>query len=293
MKKILFTAFIFVSLLTVGSASTSHAESVRIQPLQNQTVLKKAEKKKGFVDITNPGNENADVRLYVNGFKQVDNQGRLSFFASEELSKGIALDFDNVIIGPRQTLRLYYVIDAAKLPTGDVFASIFADTATGQGGIARTAIRVGSLMMITNQTPGSRDAEISQLDIPFFQIGDGVKGSVSVKNPALERSATGYFPDMRVEVHPFGGMRDFRGPLIFAGNTRSLNFNLPSNQFGIYAVTVRANNATKTVYVFMMTGWWRIAAPILLIAAIFMVGAVWHLLHRRRHARHSHRRSRP
>src|SRR5690606_14096564 len=152
---------------------------------------------------------------------QIDDSGNLTFFKSEQLEKGILLDYDSMEMSERQTLRLYFVVDGTKLPTGDVFGVIFAETVPlGQTG-AQTSVRVGSLVMLTNQTPGSRTAEITKSRINFLQVGESFGGEVTVKNPASPGETTGFFPEMKVEVTPIGGSSSFEGPLIFAGRSRT------------------------------------------------------------------------
>lgn len=291
MKQFIWLAVLAVGITVFAGAPTANAETVRIQPLQLQTSLKKGEKKKSFVDITNPTFQEVELRLYVNGFKQVNDKGSLTFFDSEQLAAGIKLDFESVKLGARQTLRLYFLVDGTKLPTGDIFAAIFAQSVPVQRAGTNTAVRVGSLLMLTNQTPGSRKAEITRLDVPFLQIGDSLRGVMAVKNPAPEGKVTGFFPAMKVEVRPWGGARSFKGPLIFAGKTRTFSFTMPSNQFGIYAVTVHANQATKTTYVFLITGWWRIIAPLILILLIGAAALLWKWQHRRQRVHFRRRRS--
>jgi hypothetical protein len=260
---------LFAGFLLFFGAPSVHAESIRIAPLQYQMELKKGEKKKGFVDVTNASGESVDLRFYVDGFKQVDTKGNLTFFDDEQVSKGLLLDYNAVTLDPHQTLRLFYVADGTKLPTGDVFGVIFAETKpTNQPGTS-TSVRVGTLMMITNQTPGPRIAELTQVNVPFVQIGDSVSGQMTIKNPAPVGKATGFFPDIGVEVQPWGGQVESKGPLIFAGNERTADFSLPSNQFGFYRLKVYANNAEVYRIVFLITGWWRVIVP---LAAVVLAG---------------------
>lgn len=264
MRKLLLLSLVGIGVFFVfWSADTAGAESLRIQPLSYQTELKKGEKKKGFVDITNPSNETLTVSLYANGFSQVNDKGELTFFDSEQIKSGLLLDYETATIGPRQTLRLYFVADGTKLPEGDVFGVIFAETQSEQRPGTNTTIRVGSLVMITNRTPGLRKAEIAKLEIPTVQFGEGIGGVVAIRNPAPKNQATGYFPEMSVELSPWGGGRTFKGPLVFAGVTRTFDFYLPAHLFGFYQVKVKANDAEKTTVIFVATGWWKVLAPLI------------------------------
>lgn len=275
MKMWVCVALLALSVAVFGNALPVSAESLRIQPLQYKTELKKGERKKGFVDIANPSNEAVEAKFYVEAFKQVDSKGNLAFFKDEQLQKGLLLDYDSVKIGARQTLRLFFIADGTKLPTGDVFGVIFAETSpVGTG--ARTAVRVGSLVMITNQTPGSRNAEITDVTVPFLQIGSMVTGTATIKNPAPKGQATGFSPKVSVSVTPWGATSKQDGPLIFAGISRTVEFEQPSNAFGVYTVTVTANNAKKSAPVLLVTGWWRIIAPIMLLVIAFACVVIWH-----------------
>lgn len=270
----------FVSLAIITtSGQVVGAESLRIQPLQYQTELKKGERKKGHIDVTNPSSEPVLAKFYVEAFRQVDDKGNLSFFKSEQIEKGLLLDYDSVTIGAHQTLRLFFIADGTKLPTGDVFGVIFAETQPATPTGANTTVRVGSLVQLTNQTPGPRKTEITALSVPFFQIGNTLQGTMKLKNPAPKDSATGFSPMIDINVAPWGGSLQRQGPLIFAGNTRAVDFDLPSNAFGFYEVSVQANNARGTASVFLITGWWQIIAPALLVS---ITGAVLFLWKRRR-----------
>ncbi len=271
MKRATLAALLVAALLWVGAPIVG-AESVRVKPLQYQVELGKGEKKKGYVDVANPGNEAVTVKLYVNAFSQQDNEGSLQFFPSEQIAKGLLLDYETATIGPRQTLRLYFVADGTKLPTGDVFGVIFAETESSHRPGVNTSVRVGTLVMITNQTPGPRHTEIASLDVPPIGVGESLDGSVTIKNPAPKGAATGFFPQITVEARPWGDTMRSKGPLIFAGNQRTAEFRLPSNQFGFYVVRVKANDAEVSKVVFLMTGWWRIVAP--LVAALIIGAAI-------------------
>lgn len=262
-------------LIVAAAPQPAEAAVMRIQPLQYESSLKAGEKKKGFVDITNPSEESVKVRLYVQGFTQLNDKGELRFFADEQLAKGIQLDYGSAELGPRQALRLFFLIDGAKLPTGDSFAVIFAETVPAETTGPRTTARVGTLLMLTNQTPGSRTAEIARLDVAPVQIGGGVEGVVAVRNPARQGAVTGYRPTVRVQIAPVGGEVVQPGPLVMAGRTRTVDFYKPTNLFGIYAVTVQANEATMTRYAFLVTGWWRLVAPLLFGALVLIVVLGW------------------
>lgn len=268
MKKWIVGLVIFTAALGVAYAPVASAESVRITPLQYRAELAQGEVKKGSVDIANPSSETLELKLYVNGFSQVDDKGNLRFFEDEQIKAGLLLDYDTVTLAPYQTLRLFFIADGTKLPPGDVFGVIFAETLAANHPGTNTAVRVGTLVMLSNGTPGPRQAKISDLSTPFFQFGDTVSGTAKITNPAPRDKATGFSPEIKVAVTPWGAHTTAVGPLVFAGNSRMVDFEVPSNQFGLYTVSLQAGGDTQSARVFLVTGWWRIIVPIVLVVCI-------------------------
>ena len=260
---------------TVGAEPT-----LSVQPLQYREALQPGERKKAFIDVTNPASQSATVQFSVQGFKQVDNKGGLEFYDDERLQNGIQLDYQEVEIPAYRTLRLYFVVDGAKLPTGDVFAVIFATTRPEQG-IAAPSVRLGTLIMLTNGAPGARDAQIESLAVATVQTGESLRGEVRVKNTAPAKSASGFFPEIKLSVWPFGPTRTVAAPLVYAGNTRAVPFAMPSNQIGIFKVTASYGQSRKEAWVVLVTGVWRwVAVAIAATGAIVILGLAW-LRHRR------------
>jgi len=257
--------------------------SLQVQPLQNEASLQKGERKKGFIDITNPRPVDTKVKLSVAGFKQVDTAGNLSFYDSEQLRAGIMLDYEEYTIPANKTLRLFYIVDGTKLPTGDVFAAIFAQTINESTGSAASSVRIGSLLILTNETPGARQAEITKINAPWLQTGADVHGKVTIKNTAPPSSSSGFFPDVTIGLWPFGQTTSIKGPLVFAGNSREAKFALPSNQLGIYKLTASYGESKKTQWMLVVTGVWRwVALALVTILPVTIFGAVYYLRHRRR-----------
>lgn len=270
--------------LLAGMQQTAFAEAtLQVQPLQNQTALQQSERKKGFVDITNPQPETIKVKFSIAGFRQIDTAGNLSFYDSEQLRAGILLDYDEYTIPAHKTLRLFYVVDGTKLPTGDIFAAIFAQTVNETTGSATSSVRIGSLLILTNGTPGARQAEVTKLDASWLQTGADINGIVSIKNTAPADTASGFFPDITIGLWPFGQTTSVKGPLVFAGNTRQMKFALPSNQLGIYKLTTSYGDTKQSQWMVVVTGFWRwvvLALIAILPATIFVI--IKYTRHRRR-----------
>ena len=247
------------------------ALSLKVTPLDYKTTINKGEQKKGFIDITNPDSAPEQVHLSVMGFRQVDNNGALEFYESEQIASGIQLDYTDVEIGSRETLHLAFLLDGDKLPSGDVYGVIFASTGLPGEAAAKPSVRMGTLFSITNGTPTGRTAEITQLDVPFWQFGQNLTAHIDVKNTADPQQATGFYPDLTVSLQPYA-TKTVSGPLIFAGRTRTVEYRDNGNYFGPLLVSVKTGTSTKQRLVFAVTGYWRQLAPILLgllVAAAF------------------------
>jgi hypothetical protein len=156
---------------------------IGLQPLQYVETLQKNERKRAFVDITNPSSQSVTVQFGVQGFKQIDEKGTLSFYDDPLISRGVLLDYQEQEIPAKKTLRLFFVVDGAKLPTGDVFAAIFAWTKSEEKALA-PSVRVGTLLILTNGTPGARQANVESLTTPLIHLGDTIQGVANIKNTA-------------------------------------------------------------------------------------------------------------
>lgn len=250
---------VFVAVIgyVLLSASSVSAEPVLgLQPLQYTETLNKGERKQAYIDVTNPTPQAIDVQFGVQGFRQVDDNGTLTFYDDEKVTQGILLDYQEKQIPANKTLRLFFVVDGTKLPSGDVFAAIFAQTKPVEA--ARVpSVRVGTLLILTNGTPGVRQASIEELNVPVLHTDDAVTGKIKIKNTAPTASASGFFPKITIATWPFGPNTTVTGPLVYAGNTRTVSFDLPSNQLGVYKITASYGDSSKSQWVLLMTGIWK------------------------------------
>lgn len=269
------TRWVLGLLVTAGYlvlvAPSAHAEPVLgLQPLQYTETLKKGERKKAFIDVTNPSSQVTTVQFSVQAFKQIDDKGTLSFYDDEKIKNGILLDYQEIEIPANKTLRLFFIADGTKLPTGDVFAAIFAQTKPDEA--ARVpAVRVGTLLILTNGTPGARQASIESFTAPLLHLGDSISGEIKIKNTAPATSASGFFPKITVSMWPFGPSQTITGPLVYAGNTRTIALNQASSQLGIYKVTASYDSSSKVQWVVVTTGVWRWIGLAAIVVAILLV----------------------
>lgn len=266
-------------------SAQAQTPGVQLRPLLYHEFIEPGEKKKGYVDVSNPTNSPLTLRTEVQSFKQVDAEGTLEFFDVEYLPEGVVPDLEEFTLGPKEAMRLYFLIDSAKLPPGDVFAVLFIQTvADGSSGVAQ-AVRAGTLMVLENGETGPRDAELRGLDLSFLQIGERISGSVKVKNAADPNKSTAFFPELTFALGPwFEQSTSKQGPLVFAGIERMIDFSVPSNHFGFYELTVSSHGAEVSRWLFVITGWWRWVVLSVLVG--IGIGLLVWLMLRRKYARY-------
>jgi hypothetical protein len=260
---------------------SAFADSLRITPLHYNATLVKGESKKGFVDIANPSGSAVKLKLTVQAFRQIDDEGNLEFFDDEQVSKGVMLDYTEAELGPRETLHLAFSIDSSKLPSGEVFAAIFASTQPQQVEGAQSSVRVGTLLSIVNGASTDRKATIASLAASPFQIGDALTASFVVKNMADPRQSTGYYPQIVVNVWPYT-TKTIEGPLVFAGRARSVDYRQQGDYLGVIKLTAHAETGEKSTYFFAITGYWRWLLPITATVAVGAGGVLVRRLRRQR-----------
>lgn len=264
--------------LAIQQTDPVHALSLKMQPLIYQDNLAKGEKKKGFVDISNPTSTTVRLKTSIQAFRQTDDQGSLQFYDDKQVAAGIKPDLDEFELKSHEAIRMYFLIDGAKLPSGDVFGALFVSTEPENGVGATSSVRLGTLFTLTNGTPSAHNAAITDLQVPFWQFGDTVQGSYRIKNVAKAGESTGFFPTVTVAIKPFDQQVQQQGKLIFAGRERENTFQLTSSRIGFYKVSVAYGNSRQSRLVFMITGYWRLlvlsAVALVLLAA--MTAWKWH-----------------
>lgn len=273
-----------VLLFLAISGETIHAATLSVSPLKYDAELKAGEKKKGFVDISNPSAEGLVVKLTVQAFRQIDDQGTLQFYDSDAISDGVKLDYSEVEIGPRETLHLAFLLDGNKLPEGDVFAAIFAGAEPSRLGAAEQTVKVGTLLIITNGTPANHIAVVEQLSVPWLQIGGEFSAHFALRNTANQSEGTGFAPEVTVSAWPF--IHDVvTGPLVFSGRTRQVDYVKSGSFMGLVRVGVKTGQSEQAAYTFLITGYWKWLFPLLLVLVAGGGMLVWTLYRRRRPAR--------
>jgi hypothetical protein len=263
---------LMLGLMFVGSflvSQTADATSLKVAPLQYRTSLAQAEKKKGFIDVSNPTDQKMIIRTSVQALKQVDDQGTIQFYDSEQLAQGVLLDLDEFELGPKEAIRMYFLLDGSKLPTGDVYGAIFFTTSPSQAtaGVGQS-VRLGTVFSVVNGTPGSRQASITGFDVPQFTFNPQVKGNYTIKNTADPTKATGFYPQVNIKTIPFGESKEDAGKLVFAGRSRVNEFTINLPPIGIYRIEARYGGSSEGK-------WVAVVHPVALAAvAVLLAGSV-------------------
>ncbi|HEX8389963.1 MAG TPA: hypothetical protein VF597_00915 [Candidatus Saccharimonadales bacterium] len=268
---------------SVGATSPAQAAArLEVAPLEYRTSLKVGEKKKGFVDVSNPDSTTVRVKTSVQAFRQTDDRGSLEFYDDERMKSGVKLDLTEFDLGPKQAIRMYFLLDGTALRSGDVFGAIFFSlkpkTASPQSASLAT-IRVGTLLSLVNGTPSSRQAEVTRLDASSLQFDDTIRGTFSVKNTGDPKKTTGFYPEVKVAVWPFGETRTLSSKLVFAGRTRSSEFTAKAPPVGVYRVSVSHGDSSQSRWVVVIQPY------VLLILGVIVLGLLILTKYRRRQRR--------
>ena len=274
MKRLRLYFGLLVALsLIVPASSVGAAPGLQLRPLVYRDHLDSGSVKQGFLDISNPDEHAVEIMTSVQGFRQIDDQGTLQFYDDPALAKAILPDVQDVELGPHEALRLYFSIDSNRLPAGDVFAVIFARTVPKSDQQIGQSVQVGTLLVLENGQTGARQASLQSLTMPFVQFGGGVQARAVVHNDATSGTATGFYPELRMSLSPWGPQGQIEAPLVFAGHSRQVEVSLPANLFGFYMLTAKVGGTQQSQLLFAMTGYWQWLGPLVILGV--MVGLVW------------------
>lgn len=271
-RALIVVPLLWLSLLVVGASSVS-AMSLKIAPLRYQTTLQKGEKQKGFVDISNPSAETITVGFEVQAFRQIDNDGGVEFYDDKDVAAGVQLDLRSASLGPTEVLRLYFLLDSTKLPSGEVYAAIMARTIPQARAGTEESVRVGTILEITNDRPSTHRASVESFTAPLFQVGERISARFVIANDDRAHPSTGFRPAVTFDVKPYSSTRT-EGPLVFGGRSRTVDYSLPGNYFGIVWLQAGVGDSSKGSLAFVMTGYWRWLGPMLIVALFSTLFAI-------------------
>lgn len=285
MKRLFFLSLLAI-IFSVFNVTPISALGAKVAPLLYEIKLDKGEVKKGHFDISNPNDYETTFKVELESFRQINSSGELAFEAKPEYQQGIKFDYDEFTLDARETLRLYFTVDANKLPKGGVYAAAFFRTVEAAPVPDSTSIqpstRVGTLLLIENGGGGSKVAEVSELNAPFFQIGKSIKLDATLKNIG-DDNALAFFPKVTAKLQPYGSSKTKKTELIFPSIQRKTSLNLAGSYFGPLRAEVTAGSNRAYVWIFAITGWGRVVAVVLVIATIIFVHLIWRRNKKKKH----------
>lgn len=280
MKLKLFALLIlFCGLVQISLVADVSALGLKVAPLEYKVSLKDNEVQRGFIDVSNPSAQMVTVSVSVQGFRQINDNGGLEFSDNELISRGIRPELDSFELGPREALRLFFTVDSATLPEGDVYGAVFFTTepTEARNGVGQL-VRVGTILSIVNKTPGERKAELTGLGLPLLQLSDTVKGTYTIKNTGDER--TGFYPTVTVSSWPGGNQKEIESSLVFGGRERSNDVSYQAG-YGIRHIQVVYGDSKQSRWVILIAPWMLVV--VMLVALIVAIELL--LLRRRKKAR--------
>ena len=271
---------VFAGLLTCSGPANVYATGLKVAPLQYKTMLKKDEVKKGFIDVSNPLKEDpVVVTSSVQGFRQINDNGGLQFYDDKQINVGIKPELTSFNLAPGEAIRVYFSVDGRNLPKGDIYAGIFftTDLVTKKTGVGQS-VRLGTLLSIINESPGERNAQITDIDVPLFSLEPTVKGTYAIKNTGDPRS--GFYPTVTLTSSPGNDKTSLESSLVFGGRERSNGFTANTG-YGIHKITASYGESSRSK-------WVVVVSPVMLLLAagiVLVVGIEIALMrHRRKHA---------
>ena len=276
MKRIWWIAVLIVVLASLGvhAANAQTVPQLQIGPMLYEETLDRAESKRGVVDVTNPTTRTVDVQMTTQAFRQIDDEGTLEFYDDEAVDVGVALDLDEFELSAGETMRVVFELDASKLPSGDVFAAIFANTRPEtEGDTTRLAqsVRVGTLLVLENGTPPSREVEVTELEVPLFVFDGVINGQYRLYNSAQAGTATGFFPEVTLNLSPFHDERRDKASLLFAGRERDNDLSYETQAAGIYRLSVTYDDSSLQRYVVLLPPWSLLVLGGVMLASVSMI----------------------
>ena len=277
-----------VALLLVLKVTPISALGAKVSPLLYEINLKDGEVQKGYIDVSNPNAGTTVFAVELESFKQTNGNGELAFEPAEVLRQGIKFDYDSFTLDGREALRLYFTVDANKLPKGGVYASVLFRTVdtteTPETVGVQPSARVGTLLLIKNGGGGSKKATVSAVDARFLQLGKSIKLNAHLKNVGGD-NALAFFPEVTAKLQPYGDKKTKKSRLIFPNIERSTPIELSGSYFGPLRVKVSSGVSEASVWVFAITGWGRVIAGGLLVLIIIFVQMM-----RRRHKKKNNKK---
>jgi hypothetical protein len=122
-------------------------------------------------------------------------------------------------------------------------------------------------LVLQNGGPGAHNGRITKVELPFWQFGSHISGSLTYQNTDTSKTAVGFNPRLTAHVTPWGKGAPVGSGLVLPGSRRNFGVNVPGGYLGLLPVTIRDadTHLNVTNWVFAVTGWWAWTALVLLI----------------------------
>lgn len=175
--KRLIVALGFIWLAT-GAVATVSADQrgLQIRPLSYETTLEAEERQQGVVDISNPNDETVNVAVTVQAFRE--SSDGLEFYNEPKVSGGIKLDYTNLTLHGKESFRLVFEVNAAKLPPGEVHAAVLFTTTSKDDEMVAQQVSVGTLLVIDNKTIVPTPVDESGAEIANYILAGAAIGLI-------------------------------------------------------------------------------------------------------------------
>lgn len=274
------SALLLFVILLWPSVSRASVPSLEIAPLKYEASLTSGKSQTGYITVSNPGDATITVRSLVQGMRQIGTDGRLEFFDDPLIAKGITISSDNVRLAPREAVNFQFLIQPDALPRRGVYAAIFFETvpkASGSGTRVLTSARVGTLLLLQNGGSGTSLGAITNITIPWFTYAESINGEVTYHNTGVQAR------NPQLALSQGDGDQIADGPYTLPDASRSFRVRLKGNFAGPIYVMIRdrATGAVSSRWVFAITGYWRWAFPLALIALVVLSIALKRRIRRR------------
>lgn len=264
-------AILFIVMILLSPTPAEASGFLKVTPLKYEEQLQLGSEKTGYVDVSNSSDRTVTITTQVQAFRQVTIDGDLEFYDDEQIQSAIEVDVDEFELGPREAARIFFAIDSNQLPEGGVYAAVFFRSGTPEAELEETSqisttSRVGTLLLLENGQGGIKRGKFSQLDLPFWQLGNGINGYTEFTGSDRERSLA-FTPELQTDI-PIAGRQPVESGLVFAGHSRGFDIDRSGNYIGIFPVTVTDEVSGQQIrqWVVAVTGVWRLIVPLFIVA---------------------------
>lgn len=259
-----------VMLFSLAHVSIAQAASIKVSPLKYEQQLSQGKILVGAVDVSNPSDTQQKFSARVQAFRQTNEAGELEFYSDQAIETGVLVDQPEFTLGAHQVARIFFSINPDKLPQTGIYAAVLFDTNPNQPNTATqlsTSVSSGTLLILDNTRGGTKTGEIINVRAKFWQFGSGISAFTTYKNTGSGTSAVAFNPQLALKAVPWGRAQEHTGSLVFPGNQRQIKVTKQGNYFGMLPLQVSdvETGTIKTKWVFALTGYWVVIAPIFFI----------------------------